>query len=64
MSIEMGSSIVQWLQHQYQAVQVVPNGMLVHPLQGGAGHAEQEAGDLLQLPAQGKADLEPQGSCG
>ena len=61
MSIEMGSSMVQWLQHQYQAVQVVPNGMLVHPLQGGAGHAE---GVLLQLPTQSKADLEPRESCG
>ena len=54
----------QWVQHHHQAVQIVPNGMLVYPLQGGAGHAEQEAGDLLKLPAQSKADLEPKRSCG
>ena len=54
----------QWVQHHHQAVQVVLDGMLVYPLQGGAGHAEQEAGDLLKLPAQSKADLESEGSRG
>ena len=54
----------QRVQHHHQAVQIVPNGMLVYPLQGGAGHAEQEAGDLLKLPAQSKADLESKRSCG
>jgi len=54
----------QWVQHHHQAVQIVPNGMLVYPIQRGAGHAEQEAGDLLKLPAQSKADLEPKRSCG
>ena len=48
----------------FYAVQIVPNGMLVYPLQGGAGHTEQEAGDLLKLPAQSKADLESKRSCG
>ena len=36
--------------------------MLVYPLQGGAGLAEQEAGNLLKLPAQSMADLEVEGS--
>ena len=45
-------------------MQIVPDGMLDHPLQGGAGHIEQEAGDLLKLPVQNKADLESEGSRG
>ena len=38
--------------------------MLVNPLQGGAGHAEQEARDLLKALARSKADLESEGSRG
>ena len=42
----------------------MPDGMLDHPLQGEVGHVEQETGDLLKLPTQSKADLEPERSCG
>ena len=54
----------QWIQHHHQTVQALPHRMLVHPLQRGAGHPQQEAGDLLQLPAQGQADSLPKRSCG
>ena len=39
----------QWVQHDHQAMQAVPLGVLVHPVQGGDGHVEQETGDILKL---------------
>ena len=45
----------QRVQHDHKAVQAVPSRVLVHLVQGGAGHPQQEAGDLLNMQTQGKA---------
>ena len=42
----------------------LPPEVLVHPVPGGEGHPQQEARDLHQLPAQGKAHAGTQGDQG